>query len=89
MESITIERYVKTIGEKSTLQLLKVLQEGLMSVSHPAISQHMKWQEVAQDERHGKWIDWSINTHPPKNPFPFYLLEVLPIQTIDKSKETT
>ncbi|MBY0222763.1 MULTISPECIES: ArsR/SmtB family transcription factor [Sporosarcina] len=93
MDIETLERYMKTLGDKSRLRLLKALEEGplcicdltvLLDVSQPAVSQHMhrlKKEGIVLDERRGRWIYWSINAHHPQYSLLLDLLKLLPRQT--------
>ncbi|PIC82177.1 metalloregulator ArsR/SmtB family transcription factor [Sporosarcina sp. P1] len=94
-----MERYLKTIGDQSRLQLLKALEQKplcicdlntLLDVSQPAISQHMyrlKSDEIVLNERRGRWVYWSLNSSHPHYLLLLELLKLLPVPTIECSKE--
>ncbi|ARD47624.1 hypothetical protein SporoP37_05235 [Sporosarcina sp. P37] len=99
MNSEQMERYLKTIGDKSRLQLLKALERGplcicdlnlLLDVSQPAVSQHMhrlKKDGVVHDERRGRWVYWSLNTHHAHHGLLLELLKLLPVPAAEESRE--
>lgn len=94
-----MERYLKTIGDKSRLQLLKALEQGtlcicdvhsLLDISQPAVSQHMhrlKMDDIVHDERRGRWVYWSLNTSHPHYSLLLDLLELLPVPSINSRQE--
>ncbi|PIC94987.1 transcriptional regulator [Sporosarcina sp. P26b] len=95
-----MERYLKTIGDQSRLQLLKAVESGplcicdilpLLDISQPAVSQHMrrlKTDEIVCDERRGRWVYWSLNTSHPHYSLLLKLLKLLPVPSIDRQEES-
>lgn len=91
-----LESYLKAIGERTRLKVLKFLiNEPLcicdftfeLNMSQPAVSQHMrrlKDENIVIDERRGRWTYWSLNEQHPQYPILLHLLSLLPNQALNK-----
>ena len=96
MDILQIERYLKTVGIATRLQILKDITSGPLCIcdlttsldmSQPAVSQHMrrmKEENIVHDDKRGKWTFWSLNAEHPQYPILLQLLNLLPNQEIAK-----
>ncbi len=96
MEIVQLERYLKTIGVGTRLQILKDIRHGplcicdltaSLNMSQPAVSQHMrrlKEELIVLDDKRGKWTFWSLNTEHPHHFILLQLLDLLPDREIAK-----
>ena len=90
MEYDQLEIYLKAIGDQKRLLILKYLAKealciceftGLLGMTQPAISQHMrklKHAGLVWEEKRGRWTIWSLNTQHTQYPVLIHLLDLLP-----------
>lgn len=98
MEYDQMESYLKAISDQKRMLILKYLEKdalciceftGLLEMTQPAISQHMrklKQAGLVMEEKRGRWTIWSLNTRHAQYPVLIHLLNLLPEpeRTIDQ-----
>lgn len=85
---------LKLLGDRTRLTMMKILDEGtccvcefveIFEMTQPAISQHLrrlKDMGLAQEEKKGQWVFYSINKHNEYYPFVMQILNQLPCQKV-------
>jgi len=94
MEYKRMEIILKAISDETRLKIVSYLSQGsfcgcelveLLQMSQPAVSQHLKRLREAGltiEEKKGRWVYYSLNTHHEMFPFIMHLVSLLPSSAV-------